>query len=281
MVSDFHKLAVCACSVATLGVAFLALLAVSIGVTHAAEKRVALVIGNSTYQHAAPLSNPGNDARAIAAPLRRLGFEVIERINLDSSGFRNALRDYAVALRGAEVGLFFYAGHGLQVEGRNYLASIDARLESRTDLLFETMRLGDVLEVMETNVRTSLVFLDACRDNPLSKKLARSMGTRSAAVGRGLARVSAGSGTLIAYATSPGDVALDGKDDNSPFTAGLLEYIETPRFDITQMLRRVRGSVQVATNGKQVPWSNESLIGDFYFNSAPAAPPEPFPRGTP
>ena len=231
----------------------------------AEARRVALVIGNSAYEHASPLANPKNDANALAAALKRLDFEVVKGVDLKRSDFEKSVRDFARAIRGADTALLFYAGHGLQVGGRNYLAPVDARLSDEADLDFETLPLTTILKQMEREVKTSLVFLDACRDNPLARNLARSMGTRSASVGRGLARVDSGIGTLIAFATEPGNVALDGSGGNSPFTQALLKHIETPGLDIAQMMRRVRSDVMRSTAQRQVPWNNSSLTGDFYF----------------
>lgn len=236
-------------------------------VSPAIAKRVALVIGNSAYEQATPLKNPRNDADALAASLERLDFEVIKGVDLNRTQFEGTVRTFARAIRGADVALFFYAGHGLQVNGSNYLAPVDAKLGNEADLDFETLPLRTILKQMEREVKTNLVFLDACRDNPLARNLARSMGTRSTSVGRGLARVDSGVGTLIAFATEPGNVALDGAGNNSPFTESLLKYIETPNLDIARLMRRVRKEVLDKTLGKQVPWSNSSLTGDFMFAS--------------
>jgi len=241
-----------------------------------AERRVALVVGNSAYRNAPSLTNPKNDAGAIAAALQRLGFEVIQGIDLTADKTRQTLRTFATALKSADVALFYYAGHGLQVDGQNYLVPVDARLQSSLDLEFEATKLQVVIETMERAAKTSLVFLDACRDNPLKQTLARSLGAnRSVAVGQGLARVDSGVGTLIAYATEPGNVALDGAGAHSPFTAALLANIERPGLEVGRMLRRVRSTVVENTKGKQVPWDHSSLIDDFYFAHAPAteAPP--------
>jgi len=243
--------------------AFLLILA---GLVAPAEaKRVALVVGNSAYKHATTLKNPKNDADSLSAVLERLDFEVYKGTDLDRARFEGTVRDFARAIRGADVALFFYAGHGLQVNGRNYLAPVDARLADEADLEFETLRLETILAQMERETETSLVFLDACRNNPLARNLARSMGTRSASVGRGLARVDTGIGTLIAFATEPGNVALDGAGDNSPFTTALLSHIEKPGLDIAQLMRRVRLDVMNSTARRQVPWNNSSLTGDFFF----------------
>ena len=232
----------------------------------AEARRVALVIGNSAYEHAVPLENPKNDADALAAVLERLDFEVVKGIDLKRSEFEKTVRNFSRTVRGAEVALLFYAGHGLQVNGLNYLAPIDARLTDEADLDFETVQLATILKQMEREAKTNLIFLDACRDNPLAKNLARSMGTRSVSVGRGLARVNSGIGTLIAFATEPGNVALDGEGANSPFTTALLSHIETPGLDIAQLMRRVRRDVMTLTAERQVPWNNSSLTGDFYFS---------------
>ncbi len=235
--------------------------------TAMAEKRVALVIGNSAYEHVAPLENPKNDAEAISTALSALGFTVIRGIDLTRADLEKKAREFALTSRGADVALFYYAGHGLQVNGQNYLAPVDVELTDEADLDFQTVSLDTILRNMERERRTNLVFLDACRDNPLARNLARSMGTRSAAVGRGLARTESGVGTLIAFATQPGNVALDGDGDNSPFTTALLQHIETPDLDVALMMRRVRQDVMAATNDRQVPWNNSSLIGTFAFKN--------------
>jgi hypothetical protein len=237
----------------------------------AAEKRVAFVLGIADYAHAPRLANTINDARAVAAALRRLGFEVIDGEDLDREATTRALRRFAAVLDGAELGLFYFAGHGLQVGGVNYLVPVDARLADEADLLFEAVELDTVLRLLEQRTRVGLVFLDSCRDNPLAANLARSMGTRSQAVGRGLASVAGGIGTLIAYATQPDNVALDGSGRHSPFTEAVLEYLETPGLEVRQMLSRVRQRVIETTGGRQVPWDHSSLTGDVYLAAAPAA----------
>jgi uncharacterized caspase-like protein len=227
-----------------------------------AEKRVALVIGNSAYQHVPQLRNPRNDASDIAGKLRGLGFDVVAGTDLDLNGTRNVVRDFVERLDGADVALFFYAGHGLQVNGENYIAPVDARLGSVIDLDFEAVPMNLILSAMERATPVNLIFLDACRDNPLAENLSRSMGTRSASVGRGLARLGTGIGSLIAFSTQPGNVALDGEGRNSPFTSALLRHLGTPGEDITRNLIRVRRDVLEATGGKQVPWDNSSLTGE-------------------
>jgi hypothetical protein len=231
-----------------------------------AERRLALVVGNSDYRNTPSLENPKNDARAMATALTRLGFDVIRGIDLTSVEMRRTVRKFAGALQSADIALFYYAGHGLQVKGQNYLVPIDAKMRSTLDLEFEATNLQVVIDLMEREAKTNFVFLDACRDNPLARTLARSLGaSRSTTIGQGLARINSGVGTLIAYSTEPGNVALDGDGEHSPFTEALLRHIETPGLEVGQMLRRVRSSVLKQTRGKQVPWDHSSLVGDFYF----------------
>ncbi len=239
----------------------------------AEQRRLALVIGNGAYVHTTELPNAPNDGRAIAAKLRALDFEVLEGIDLDRRATETLIRDFSRQLDTAEVGLFFYAGHGMQVNGRNYLVPVDAVLETEADLDFETVRLDVILNQLERRPRTNIVLLDACRDNPLARTLSRNLGaSRSAAVGRGLARIDGGIGTLIAYATEPDNVALDGDGANSPFTTALLQHIDTPGLEVRQMLTRVRQQVIAATDRRQVPWDHSSLTGDFFFRPEAAAP---------
>ena len=245
------------------------LLLVALAAPAPAAQRVALVVGNAAYEHTVPLSNPRNDATDVARALRSLDFEVIEGLDLDKRGFETKLRAFARAARGAEATLFFYAGHGLQVEGRNYLVPTDAKLADEVDLRLDAFELEAFLGPMRST--TNLVFLDACRDNPLANNLARSMGpTRSAAVGRGLGRVETGSGTLIAYATQPGNVADDGEGRNSPFTEALLAHIATPGLGVDALLARVTDDVMRGTGERQQPWRHSSLRKPFYFVRAPA-----------
>lgn len=252
------------------------LLILSCGAAHA-ERRVALVIGNSAYVHAAALHNPKNDALGMSEKLEDLGFEVVRGVDLDLGAMRGTIRDFVGKLEGADMALFFYAGHGLQVGGENYLAPVDARLRSYLDLDFEAVPVNLVLTAMERAAKVNLVFLDACRDNPLAETLARSMGTRSGSVGRGLAKVGSGVGSLVSFATQPGNVALDGAGDNSPFTTALLKHLGTPGQDITRDLVLVRRDVLQQTGGKQVPWDNSSLTGEVILKAAPVVvtPPEP------
>ncbi|WP_065375787.1 caspase family protein [Ensifer adhaerens] len=234
-----------------------------------AEKRVALVIGNSAYQHAPQLANPQNDANDMASKLTGLRFVVVTGRDLDLTGMRRLIREFVGKVEGADVALFFYAGHGLQVNGGNYMIPVDAQLRSNNDLDFEALPVELVLSAMERNAQVNLVFLDACRDNPLAATLARSLGTRSMVVGRGLAKLDTGVGSLIAFATQPGNVALDGAGRNSPFTTALLKHLGTPGQSITDDLIAVRRTVLQVTDGKQIPWDSSSLTGPVVLNPAP------------
>jgi uncharacterized caspase-like protein len=263
---------------------FLTLLAVLSNQPATAQDRVALVIGNGAYANASQLINPPNDAADMAATLRDLGFDVVAATNVDKVSFDNKVREFAGRLRLAHTALFFYAGHGMQVAGKNYAVPIDARLESAADLQVETIDIDRVLAVMQADEsRVNLVFLDACRDNPLTRSFARALpATRAVAVGSGLTAVNAGRGTLIAFATAPNKVALDGRGRNSPFTAALLKHISTPGLDIAFVMRRVTADVEAASDGSQVPWVHASLTTDVMLKpgSGTAAWP-PVSAGTP
>jgi uncharacterized caspase-like protein len=234
----------------------LVLLIATLGVgTSHAQERVALVIGNGAYVTATRLPNPPNDAADIAAALRELDFTVIAATDADKTAFDQKLREFAHALRTARTALFFYAGHGLQVAGKNYAVPIDAKLESAADLQVEAVDVDRILAIMQADDnRVNLVFLDACRDNPLTRTLARALpAARAVSVASGLTAVDAGRGTLIAFATAPNKIALDGRERNSPFTAALLRHIRTPGLDIAFVMRRVTADVEAATTGAQVP----------------------------
>ena len=257
-----------------------------------AETRVALVVGNSAYVQAPALTNPANDARDMSASLTARGFDVVQAIDADKAKFDAALRTFASRVAKADVALFFYAGHGLQVGLQNYLVPIDAKLAQERDLDFEAVKLDAVLRQMELDRdgKTSIVLLDACRDNPLTRNLARSMGTRSAAIGRGLATSPAGLGTFIAFATQPGNVALDGAGRNSPFSTALLKHLPEPGKNLPALMIDVRKDVVATTNGQQVPWDHSALTQDFVFvpgtpqiavAPAPASPASPPLEGAP
>jgi uncharacterized caspase-like protein len=241
----------------------------------AAEKRVALVIGNSAYTHTAPLPNPVNDANAMAAALKEVGVEVILGLDLDKRGFDTTVREFSRILQGADAGILFYAGHGLQVGMRNYLVPTDAQLKTERDLDFETVALDFILRQMEIGRegKTNILILDACHDNPLARSLMRAMGTRSASVGRGLAEVQAGIGSFVAFATKPGE------GRNSPFTAALAPAVKAPGKSLTAVMIEVRNKVLATTGNKQLPWDHSALTGEFYFNlaAAPSAVPKTAP----
>jgi hypothetical protein len=221
------------------------------------EVRVALVIGNSAYRDA-PLMNPVNDARDIAQALTRLGFEVIHREDLSQSEMKRAIRAFGEKIRGSDVSLFYYAGHGIQVNGENYLVPVDATINHEVEVEYEAVDLGLVLAQMEqAKNRVNIVILDACRNNPFARSF------RSAS--RGLASVTAPGGTLIAYATAPGSVAADGGARNGLYTQELLKNMLTPALSIEEVFKRVRAAVKDKTQGNQIPWESSSLIGDFYF----------------
>jgi uncharacterized caspase-like protein len=232
---------------------------------HAAGRRLALVVGNSAYQHAPLLRNPRNDADDLAVRLEQLGFTVIKGIDLDKGAMDRTIQQFAAALDGAEAAVFFYAGHGLQVNGVNYLVPVDAQLATAAAPDFELVRLDSVQKSMERESATNVLFLDACRNNPLARNLARSMGTRSAEIGRGLAAVESGIGTLISFSTQPGNVAFDGSGRNSPFTAALLKQLAAPQEDLSSLLINVRNDVMSSTQNQQVPWEHSALRAKFYF----------------
>jgi uncharacterized caspase-like protein len=243
------------------------LFSISLSGAALADRRVALVIGNSAYEHTPRLTNPSNDATDIAVVLKALGIQVIEGFDLDKASFDRKVRDFADALSGAKVGIFFYAGHGLQVAGANYLVPVDAKLSTSSALDWEMVRLDLVQRTMERETETNVLFLDACRDNPLARNLARAMGTRSAEIGRGLASAEAGVGTLISFSTQPGNVALDGSGRNSPFAGALVKRISASNEDLSALLIEVRNDVRKATLKRQVPWEHSALTGKFYFSS--------------
>jgi len=227
-----------------------------------AGRRLALVIGNGAYK-GSPLKNPVNDARDMAATLRSLGFEVIHKENADQKTMEEAIHSFGRKLRKGGVGLFYFAGHGMQVEGGNYLIPVDVHIESESDVRFEAVDAGRVLGKMEdAGNDLNIVILDACRDNPFARSFRSST--------RGRARMYAPSGSFIAYATAPGSVAADGKARNGIFTAHLLQNMTIPDLKIEDVLKRVRNGVMRETGDKQVPWQSSSLTGDFYFVSKKA-----------
>jgi hypothetical protein len=239
-----------------------------------AEKRVALVIGNSHYVHAAELANPVNDASDMAAALGKLGFTVVDGYDLPKASLEKKVREFANELSGSDVGVFYYAGHGLQASGVNYIVPVDAELTTSEALDFEMVRLDVVQRAMERSTKTNIIFLDACRNNPLARNLSRALKTRGGDIGAGLAPAESGIGTLISFSTQPGNVAHDGSGHNSPFTGALVKRIAIPGEDILATLTAVRNDVLAETKEKQVPWENHALRAKFYFNPDRSAPPK-------
>ena len=249
------------CMVCTAGVA-------------SAEKRVAFVVGNGAYKNVAPLPNPSVDAKAIAATLRNVGFEVVEGSNLTRDKMTERLLDFGKKAQGADVALFFYAGHGIAISGTNYLLPIDADIKSEMDVkLGAAINIDLTLEQTMGDAKVKLVFLDACRDNPFAAKIKSNSATRSVNVQTGLAEMKSGEGTLIAFATGPGQTALDGQEgSNSPFTRALLANLTQPGVEIQQAMTKVRAQVNEETSKNQLPWGHTNLIGSVYLNpvGAPA-----------
>lgn len=240
----------------------LLLLALATGAA-AQEHRVALVIGNSDYK-TAPLKNPVNDARAMASTLHKLGFEVLTGENLSRRAMLQQMRAFRDKLRPDSIGLFYYAGHGVQVKGMNYLIPVDAAVRSEAEIDEESVNLANLLDRLdEAKNPINIVILDACRDNPFARSF------RSAS--RGLAQVDAPTGTLIAYATAPGRTAADGEGANGVYTEEMLRVLKTPGLKVEDVLKRVRAGVVQRTNGAQTPWDASSLIGDFYFIPPPVS----------
>ena len=230
----------------------------------AAEKRVALVIGNSTYKHVAPLANPSNDAKLMARTLRGLGFALVgggAQLDLDKPALDRVVQKFGAMLQGADVGLFYYAGHGVGVHGSNYLVPIDANPTRLADVDFQMLDTNLVLRQMEgAGTRLNLVILDACRNNPFKGR-----GLRAA--GGGLAQMDAPEGTLISFATQPGAVAQDGAGGDSPYTTALTRTMREPGVGLFEVFNQVGLKVQKATGGSQKPWQSSSPIsGSFYFN---------------
>jgi uncharacterized caspase-like protein len=227
-----------------------------------AEKRVALVLGNSAYQNVAPLSNPVNDGAMIAAKLKEAGFDVVDsRHDLPAAETRRALRDFADAARDADIAVIYYAGHGMEVDGTNYLVPVDAKLERDTDVYDEALSLDRVLVAVEPAKQLRLVILDACRDNPFAKIMKRTVASR--AIGRGLAKIEPTSpNTLIAYSAKAGSTALDGDARNSPFTLALANHLTTPGLDVRKAFGFVRDDVLKTTGNRQEPFVYGSLGGD-------------------
>ncbi len=247
-----------------------------------AENRVALVIGNSAYQNASALPNPRNDAEAMAAKLSSIGFQVFLRQDLDGQGFRIALGEFSEASLNADIAVFFYAGHGIEMQGQNYLIPVDAKMRSEATAQFEAVPLEQVLSAVRSAKKLGMVMLDACRDNPFAATMSRSNGTRS--ISRGLAPVSVEGekGLLISFAAEAGRTADDGDAAHSPYTEALLETIDQPGLEIGRIFRTVRAKVRDLSDGRQVPIEQAQLPDeDIFLVSADASPTPTAPRVTP
>lgn len=236
-----------------------------------ADKRVAFVVGNGAYKNVAALPNPATDATSMARLLRNVGFEVVEGSNLTRDRMTEKLLDFGRKAEGADVALFFYAGHGIAVNGTNYLLPVDADLKSEMDIkLGAAINVDLTLEQTMGDAKVKLVFLDACRDNPFAAKIRSAKATRSVNVQSGLAEMKSGEGTLIAFATGPGQTALDGEaGTNSPFTRALMANLTAPGVEIQQAMTKVRAQVQDETSKGQLPWGHTNLTGAVYLNQAP------------
>ncbi len=240
------------------------------------DKRVALVIGNSAYVNALPLKNPRNDAQAMSTVLARLGFDVISSIDLGRDAMEDKLVEFETAIGGASAAMLFYAGHGLQVKGHNYLIPVDADIRQEIQLKRRAFSLDELLDIMVRRARASLIFLDACRDNPFSRSLLSGMSEEEQkryTIRSGLAEVKASQGSFIAFATAPDNVAHDGKGANSPFTEALVAHIEAPGVSVSDLMIEVRKDVLRATEGRQEPWDQSSLRERFCFKAPPVAEP--------
>ena len=236
-----------------------------------AAQRVALVIGNATYAHVPALANPLNDAADIGGALDRLGFAVTRLENADRASLWRGLQEFALAASASEIAVVFYAGHGIEVDQRNFLVPVDARLASDQDVEFEAVPLELVSRAVERASGLRLVILDACRENPFAVQMQRAGATRS--IGRGLARVEPSGETLVAYAAKEGTVASDGAGRNSPYSEALLGHLEEPGLEVGLMFRKVRDAVVGLTGGRQEPFVYGSLSSRGVYLAAAPAPP--------
>lgn len=239
-----------------------------------AETRVALVIGNSDYTNAARLENPVNDARALTAKLETLGFDVMAHENLGGQDMRLALGQFTEAALQADLALVFYAGHGIELGGRNFLIPVDAMMRSEATAQFEALALDDILSVVTHAGVLGIVMLDACRDNPFAATIQRNNGTRSLKRGLAPVNVEGEQGMIVSFAAQEGRTAEDGDGGNSPYTTALLEVIDEPGLEVGRMFRKIRAKVREATNGQQVPVERMQLPDKaIYFVPEGASPP--------
>lgn len=232
----------------------------------AQDRRVALVIGNSAYKNAPALPNTSNDARDTAEALRKVGFEVVDGVDLDKRGMDTALSRFARLAQDADAVMFYYAGHGFQFNGENFLVPVEAKIDDEVSVQYETLKLSEVITALGFAKGVKIMVLDACRNNPFVAQLSKKQVTRSFSVGTGLAPIARAQGMVTAYATQANDVAADGSGRNSPFTAALIQEMKQPGLEIATMFRRVQKVVYDSTGGKQTPELSLSLLGDFYLN---------------
>ncbi|PBB65429.1 hypothetical protein CK228_27315 [Mesorhizobium sp. WSM4312] len=257
------------------GVVLSILAAFGVQAATAGGKRVALVIGNSKYVNAVALPNPANDAHLIASTLRNAGFDVIEGVDQDNAGMHGLISKFTEESYNADLAVIFYAGHGMQVDGKNYLIPVDADLTSPAYLKTRTVQIDEFMAALPADPAVGIIILDACRDNPLGRALAAAL-PKSRSLGAGLAPVDAKAdgvgtgGVLIAYATDPGAIAFDGDGLDSPYSLALAKHLTEPGVEIQSALTRVRGDVTEATQGRQRPWHNASL-GREVFLGKPSA----------
>ena len=249
--------------------------------------RRAFVVGNSKYTHIPSLPNPANDAADLAAKLKALDYQVTLELDVGRAQFLRSFQAFSATLSADDLALIYFAGHGMQIGGENYLFPVDARVEKEDDAKQYLVPLNALLADLSRITRSRILILDACRNNPFADEIAKLQTTRSAGAARGLARVYAGVGSFIIYSTQPGNVALDGTGRNSPFTDALLRHISIPNADVHAVMRRVRGDVQRTTAEQQVPWENSSLVDEVVFASgtaiaaAPRQPLQPAPAPIP
>jgi uncharacterized caspase-like protein len=252
------------------------------------QPRVALVVGNGEYQHATPLANPANDAALMAERLENLGWVVTSAIDVSAATFEERTASFVQQLQEAEEAIFFYAGHGMQINGENYIVPIEFDPES-AELNRDLISMNQTIERFKESDVQLAVFLDACRDNPLAGEYEKTFreGSRGLSLrrdetessdlrfGRGLAELPATAGTFIAYSTAPGHVALDGTGEHSPFVSALANHIDLRNQDVSAVMQRVRNEVVRSTHGSQVPWDHSSLTQKFWINPKQLSAPPP------
>jgi len=239
-------------------IACLLLLSTPSDSTSVQESRIALIIGNGEYK-TSPLANPVNDANDMATALKKCNFKVMKSINATRQEMRRSIRKFGEEINKGAVGLFYYAGHGIQVDGENYLVPVNAEVYTEAEVEDECLKVSSVLRQMESaGNRLNIIILDACRDNPFGRSFRSS--------NMGLAKMDAPTGSILAYSTAPGSIAADGVGRNGLYTSNLLKYMIEPNLPIERVFKKIRIAVVKASNGKQIPWESSSLMGDFYFN---------------